>query len=210
MSRRILPLAALTAATALTLTACGGEPAEPDDIKGAGASASAGAGEKAEDSDRGRPTFTMPKGFQLEFRDWHSDDPVQQAILDDGREQLRAGYAAIGEGNPDAGYFAFYNTHVGLGGGKEWIRSYSDKNVTVIGSLPVYDAKAALVGKGDSLASLTYCTDESKAYTENRETGKKVGNPEGTEPTVHYVTTLRKSEDGVWQTDNVKSERGAC
>ncbi|WP_033240066.1 hypothetical protein [Streptomyces albidoflavus] len=209
MARRPLPLAALTAAAALTLTACGGS-GEPDDIKGAGGSASAEPSEQPEGSDKGRPSFTMPKSFKLEFRDWRSDDPSEQAILDDGREQLRAGYAAIGEGDPDADYFAFYNTKVGLSGGKEWIKSYSDKNVTVIGELPVYDAKAALVGKGDNLASLTYCTDESKAYTENRETGKKVGNPEGTEPTVQYVTTLRKSEEGVWQTDNVKSERGAC
>ncbi|WP_380791708.1 hypothetical protein ACFE3N_20035 [Streptomyces albidoflavus] len=209
MARRTLPLAALTAAAALTLTACGGS-GEPDDIKGAGRSASAEPSEQPEGSDKGRPSFTMPKAFKLEFRDWRSDDPSEQAILDDGREQLRAGYAAIGEGDPDADYFAFYNTDVGLGGGKEWIKSYSDKNVTVIGELPVYDAKAALVGKGDNLASLTYCTDESNAYTENRETGKKVGNPEGTKPTVQYVTTLRKSEEGVWQTDNVKSERGGC
>ncbi|MGW4375722.1 hypothetical protein ACWEJ7_18875 [Streptomyces albidoflavus] len=209
MARRTLPLAALTAAAALTLTACGGS-GEPDDIKGAGGSSSAEPSEQSEGSDKGRPSFTMPESFKLEFRDWRSDDPSEQAILDDGREQLRAGYAAIGEGDPDADYFAFYNTDVGLGGGKEWIKSYSDKNVTVIGELPVYDAKAALVGKGDNLASLTYCTDESEAYTENRETGKKVGNPEGTEPTVHYVTTLRKSEEGVWQTDNVKSERGGC
>lgn len=34
MARRTLPLAALTAAAALTLTACGGS-GEPDDIKGA-------------------------------------------------------------------------------------------------------------------------------------------------------------------------------
>ncbi|MHC8563285.1 hypothetical protein ACW23B_20525 [Streptomyces albidoflavus] len=104
--------------------------------------------------------------------------------------------------DPDADYFAFYNTDVGLGvQGVD--QELWDKNVTVIGELPVYDAEAALVGKGDNLASLTYCTDESNAYTENWDTGKKVGNPEGTEPTVQYVTTLRKSEEGVWQTDNV-------
>lgn len=208
MARRTLSLAALAAA--LTLTACAGEPAEPDDIKGAGRSASAGASEEAESPEKGRPSFTMPNSFTMDFRGWRSEDPVQQSILDDGRQQLRAGYAAIGEGDPDADYFAFYNTDVGLGTGKEWVKSYSDKNVTVIGELPVYDAKASLVGKGDSLASLTYCTDESKAYTENRETGKKVGTPEGTEPTVEYITTLRKSQEGVWQTDNVKSERGGC
>ncbi|MFD5025549.1 hypothetical protein [Streptomyces sp. NPDC058373] len=205
--QRSAPVAALVATAALALTGCGGgERAEPD---GAELSASAGT-EEAGGGAVKRPAFRLPRGFSLELREWRSEDPREQAVLDDGREQVRAGYAAIGAADPDAAYFAFYNTRAALASGKEWVRSYTGKKVTVGGALPVYDAEVGFVGEGGRLASLVYCTDESAAYTENRETGKRVGNPEGTAPTVRYATTLRKSADGVWRTDDVRSERGAC
>ncbi|MBT2882129.1 hypothetical protein HET66_30325, partial [Streptomyces sp. McG6] len=95
----------LTALAALALTACGGGPATPDKGgKPAPAETAKPGGDKAE-----RPELVMPEGFALEFRGWRSDDPREQAVLDDGREQLRAGYAAIGAGDSDAGYLAFYN-----------------------------------------------------------------------------------------------------
>ncbi|MER8260752.1 hypothetical protein [Streptomyces albidoflavus] len=196
----------LTALAALALTACGGGPATPDKGgKPAPAETAKPGGDKAE-----RPELAMPEGFALEFRGWRSGDPREQAVLDDGREQLRAGYAAIGAGDPDAGYLAFYNTEAGLGSAKEWVRSYSGKNVTVGGELPVYDAEVRLMGERGKLASLIYCTDERGAYTVHRKTGERVGNPEGSAPTVRYVTTLRVAGDGVWRTDDVRSERGAC
>ncbi|MGW4375718.1 hypothetical protein ACWEJ7_18855 [Streptomyces albidoflavus] len=71
------------------------------------------------------------------------------------------------------------------------MRSYSGKDVTVGGELPVYDAEVRLIG-------------------ERGKTGERVGNPEGSAPTVRYVTTLRSGGDGVWRTDDVRSERGAC
>jgi hypothetical protein len=90
--------AAFTATAALLLTACGGgDDKSSGGIKGAdagssnpSASASASTSSKVK-----RPEITIPASFQLTFENWTSSDPDEQAALNDGREQLRAGYAAI-------------------------------------------------------------------------------------------------------------------
>ncbi|MFE8988725.1 hypothetical protein ACFYMI_12915 [Streptomyces collinus] len=204
--------ATFTAAAALLLTACGGgDDSSSDDIRSAGnnsgtpsasASSSAGADDK-------RPVVKLPSSFRLTFENWTSSDPVEQAVLDDGKEQLRAGYAAIIENDPDSRNRAFYDTKNGFLQSQQWIRTYTDKNLTVIGKLPVFDPKVILA-KDKAAASLSYCTDESKAATRNRKTGEVKGNPAGADPEVLYVISMGRNAQGVWQAVSARSERGGC
>ncbi|MGX5213354.1 hypothetical protein ACWKT3_32475 [Streptomyces violaceus] len=197
---------------ALLLTACGdGDDKPSGDIEGAdtGASPSASASASTPSGVK-RPEVTLPSSFRLTFKNWTSSDPDEQAVLNDGKEQLRAGYAAIIENKPDGGNaLAFYDTEAGLSQDREWLKSYTDKNVTVIGELPVFDPQATLFAK-KTKAQLRYCTDESKAQTKHRKTGEVVGTPPGTDPQVSYVVTMQKSEQGVWQTVSTNSKRGGC
>lgn len=215
MARRALTTtaAALTATAALLLTACGeGDGTSSDGIKGAdtGASSPTASASASTPSGVKRPEITIPSSFKLTFENWTSSDPDEQAVLNDGKEQLRAGYAAIIDNEPDGGEaLAFYDTEAGLSEDREWIKSYTGKNVTVIGELPVFDPQATLFAK-KTKAQLRYCTDESKARTKNRKTGQVVGNPPGTDPQVAYVVTMQKSEQGVWQTVSTTSKRGGC
>lgn len=214
MARRALTTtaAALTATAALLLSACGGgEDAPSDDIKGAdtaSATPSATASASAA-SDVKRPAITLPSSFRLTFENWTSGDPDEQAVLNDGKEQLRSGYAAITANDPDSEALAFYHTEGGLSQARQWIRSYTDKDLTVIGELPVFDPEVTL-GKGGENASLSYCTDETDASSKNRETGKVAGNPAGTDSEVFYVISLTRNARGVWQTVSARSERGGC
>ncbi|MER6837064.1 hypothetical protein ABT320_24350 [Streptomyces cellulosae] len=212
MARRAFTItaAALTATTALLLTGCGGDDSS-DDIEGADAGSSSPSTSAAASTPAGveRPEITIPSSFKLTFADWKSDDPEKQAVLDDGREQLRAGYAAIIENDLDSEALAFYDTKAGLSQDQEWIRSYTDKNLTVVGELPVYDPEAELFAE-NAKAQLRYCTDESGARTKHRKTGKETGNPPGTEPNVAYTVTMTKNAQGVWQTVSTTSERGGC
>ena len=150
MARRAFTItaAALTATTALLLTGCGGDDSS-DDIEGADAGSSSPSTSAAASTPAGveSPEITIPSSFKLTFADWKSDDPEKQAVLDDGREQLRAGYAAIIENDLDSEALAFYDTKAGLSQDQEWIRSYTDKNLTVVGELPVYDPEAELFGE---------------------------------------------------------------
>ncbi|WP_328537300.1 hypothetical protein [Streptomyces sp. NBC_00344] len=203
--------ATLTACAALLLTACGGnDNSSSDKIKGAGDASKSPSASVSTSPDTARPKITIPNSFQLIFQGWTSGDPDEQAVLNDGKEQVRAGYAAITANNPDAGYLTFYDTASGLSQDRKWIRTYTDKNLTVIGKAPVFDAKADLLGSNRTRATLSYCMDESKASSKNRKTGKTEGNPPGTDPEVFYTSTLQKSAKGVWQTVSVESKRGGC
>ncbi|MFC9127011.1 hypothetical protein ACFT4A_09210 [Streptomyces sp. NPDC057099] len=214
MARRALTTttaAALTATAALLLTACGGgDDKSSDGVEGAdtesSASASAGA---STPSGPGRPEITLPSSFRLTFEDWTSNNPGQQAVLDDAKEEVRAGYAAIIADDPDSEAVAFYDTEGVHGLTKEWIKSYTDKNLTVIGDLPAFNPKVTLAENRRG-ASLSYCTDESKAKTRHRKTGKVEGNPADTSPYVLYAVSLAKNDQGVWQNASVRSERGKC
>ncbi|MEU6070369.1 MULTISPECIES: hypothetical protein [Streptomyces] len=214
MARRILTLTTVTTTAALLLTACGGGGGDKsDDIKGADTgskspSASAPASSSAPSGAK-RPVITLPSSFQLTFENWTSGDPVKQAVLNDAKEELRAGYAAIIADNPDSEAVAFYDTAGVVQQTKTWIKSYTDKNLTVIGKLPAFSPRVSLAKTGAG-ASLSYCTDESKASTKNRKTSKVEGNPAGTNPYVLYTVSLAKSAQGVWQNSSVHSERGGC
>ncbi|MBZ6079565.1 hypothetical protein ABT348_01810 [Streptomyces olivaceus] len=217
MARTALTMTAatLTATAALLLTACGGgdDDSSQDDIKGAETGAASPSASDSASSSAApgikRPVISLPSSFQLTFEDWKSDDTQQQAVLDDAKEELRAGYAAIIANNPDSEDVAFYDTDSGRSQSKKWIKSYTDKNVTVIGKLPVFDPKVTLQDDGTT-ASLGYCTNETEAYTKHRKTGKVEGNPKDMDPEVYYLVTLRKSSQGVWQNSSVRSERGEC
>ncbi|MFJ8715075.1 hypothetical protein ACIRD9_18110 [Streptomyces violaceus] len=214
MARRALTTtaAAFATAAALLLTACGGgDDSSSDDIKGADRSSSPSASASASSAapDVKRPVIKLPSNFQVTFENWTSSDPVEQAVLNDGKEQLRAGYAAIIEQDPDSKARAFYDTEAGFSQSREWIKGYTDKNLTVFGKLPVFDPKVS-IAKNKTAASLSYCTDESKGYTKNRKTDEVKGNPAGTDPEVFYLISMAKNTQGVWQTVSARSERGGC
>ncbi|MGW7818693.1 hypothetical protein ACWGLF_11250 [Streptomyces puniciscabiei] len=214
MARRALTATATAFAMtgALLLTACGGGGSKSTEgIKGADVGSASPSASASAATNVKRPTIKLPSSFQLTFEGWTSSDADEQAVLNDAREQLRAGYAAIISDEPDGGdALSFYDTATGLSQDQQWIGTYTDKNLTVFGKLPAYDAKAALLGNNRTRAALTYCTDESKAYTRDRKTNKVEGNPAGTNPKVLYTVTLRKNSDGVWQNVSTQSKRGGC
>lgn len=214
MARRALPttMAALTTTAALLLSACGGgSGGGSDDIKGADKGQSGRPASPSASTPAGaeRPDITIPSSFRLTFENWTSSDPAEQAVLTDAKEELRAGYAAIIENDPDSEAVAFYDTEGIRGQTRKWIKSYTDKNLTVIGELPVFDPKVTLAENGRG-AALTYCTDETEAKTRNRKTGEIEGNPAGTDPYVLYSLSLAKNEQGVWQNASVHGKRGGC
>ena len=89
------------------------------------------------------------------------------------------------------------------------VKTYTDKNFTVMGKLPAFTPKVVL-GSNKRAAAVTYCTDESKAYTKNRKTGEEGGNPAGTTPYVSYSVPFAKNVQGVWQNTSQHGKRGGC
>lgn len=209
-----LVTAALTASAALLLTACssgGGDDSASNKIEGAdqgGGKASTEASASALPGGAGQPEIKLPDSFQMNFEGWTNSDPKLQAIMDDGKEALRANHAAIIEADPDADYVAFYNSGAALESSQKWIKGYVDADDSLIGKARVFDSQVRLNSQG--LGVLFYCVDEGEASTKNRKTNKVVGTPADVSPYLQYRTTLEKTSEGVWKTRSVETERGAC
>ncbi|MFJ5290125.1 hypothetical protein [Streptomyces sp. NPDC088348] len=214
MNRRALPaVAALSATAALLMTACssgsGGGGSSSDKIKGVdhGSAASPSASAAREPGGAQRPNIKLPTSFQVEFTGWTNSDPKLQAILDDSKQQLMGSYAAIIAGNPNDAPMAFYNTGEALMTGKQWIKGFADKDLTLIGKTRAYKPQARISPNGSG--TFFYCVDESKSSTRNTKTNKVTGTP-ADKAQVLYRTKLSKNSSGVWQTTFVTTTQGGC
>ncbi|MEU6255552.1 hypothetical protein [Streptomyces sp. NPDC047043] len=209
-----LVTAVLTASAALLLNACGSggdDDKSPDKIEGAdagGAKASVSASPSASPGGVKRPEITLPKTFQANFESWTNSDAKLQAILNDGREELRAKYAAIIEGTPDSDAVAFYNSDSTLATARKWIKQFTDSDDGIIGSVRVFKPQPLISDTGSGV--LFYCVDERQASTKNRKTGKVVNTPDRPESLIQYRLRLDKNAHGVWKITSLTTVPGAC
>ncbi|MFJ2263240.1 hypothetical protein ACIOKD_33880 [Streptomyces sp. NPDC087844] len=211
MNRRPTLLAAitLTSAAALTLSACGGD--SPDgEVAGAGTatatekSASASASEEAA---AGRPKIELPSDVKLSFTPDASEDPVENAILKDNAELVRALSAAIVAQDPRLPALEFYTEGEGAVAAQKWVKAFTDVGWTVTGDTRYFDRQVTVGAK--NTASLTYCADESKAFSKVIKTGKIKGTEVTKNSYVAYGVQVEKSDEGVWELMKISSVRGA-
>ncbi|KIZ15402.1 hypothetical protein [Streptomyces natalensis] len=211
MARRpLLTAAALASGAALLLTACGGTDKSQDDDKIAGA----GQGQKPKSKPSAtppssqRPAITIPKDLQAQFESWTSGDPKKDAVLQDGKERMRAILEAAAAHNPESQAFLFYSIDSARDTGQEWIGSFKKKNAAPTGSVRYSKPEVSL--KGDKTAMLTYCDDESKGAWKDIKTGKVHTSPVTDESYMRYITKLERNDQGVWQTSGVVTQEGKC
>jgi Asp-tRNA(Asn)/Glu-tRNA(Gln) amidotransferase A subunit family amidase len=209
-----LVVVALTASTALLLTACGsggGDDSSSDKIKGAGAGGekdSASASAPASPGSAERPKITLSKEFQANFEGWTNSDPKLQAILNDGREELRSEYAAVIEADLNSDAVAFYNSDATLTTARKWIKQFVDDDESLIGSVRAFDPQVHINDTGSGV--LFYCVDERKASTKNRRTAKITTTADKPENVIQYRNKLDKNPQGVWKTTSSTVVPGAC
>ncbi|MET9405629.1 hypothetical protein ABZX90_07580 [Streptomyces sp. NPDC002935] len=209
---RLLATAVVGATAALLLTACGGGDDEPkgnDKIAGAdtggetSASPSASATESA-----GRPKIELPSDLTLTFEGSKTGDSIKDAVLADNAERMRAVDAAITGTDLKGEALGYYNTGKALEAALTWVQQFKDAGATLTGEARYYDRTVTLKGKAS--ASLTFCADEGKGYSKDKKTGKINKTPVTKNSYVFYNTRLDKSSEGVWQTSQIISTRGAA
>jgi hypothetical protein len=208
----LLAALALTATAALTLSACGSDDAsttkDSDKIAGADtggekpASPSASAPVSAN-----RPKIELPADLKLTFEDAETGDPVKDAVLADSAERMRAVDAAITGTDPKGEALAYYNTDKALEAALSWVAQFEKAGATLTGEARYYDRRVTL--KSETHAVLSFCADESKGFSKDKTTSEIARTPVTKNSYVLYNTRLDRNSEGVWQTSQIISQRGA-
>ncbi|MCP8712246.1 hypothetical protein [Streptomyces sp. AC04842] len=209
MNRRPALLTTIAVTTALTLTACGSEEpdtAAKDSDKAKGTKASASSSSPS--TSAGRPKIELPADLKLTFEGGETGDPVKDAILTDNAERMRAVDAAITGTDLEGKALAFYNTGKALKAAQDWVAQFEEAGATITGEARYYEREVTL--KGEDSAALTFCADESKGFSKDKKTNEIHKTPATKNSYVLYNTRLDKNADGVWQTSQIISNRGAA
>lgn len=210
MHRRTAAVAALLISASLTMAACSSGTDPEDKIEGAdeantpapSASSSNGTASGSE-----RPTITLPKSVNNVFEDTDASDRVKNQILADNEARINSIDKAITSGTIKVPALTFYSTGPALKSAVEYIKGYHQSKDTWTGTTQYFDRHVTVFD--EKTAAVTYCSDESKAYIKDIETGKVSKEPPSKDSYVYYNTSVEKSEKGVWKTSRVTADRGA-
>jgi hypothetical protein len=213
VNRRPTLLAALTltAAAALTLSACGSDDSSEgkDNDKIAGADTGAGNASPSESAQQaaGRPEIKLPSDLTMTFEGGKTGDAVKDAVLADNAERMRSVNAAIAGTDPKAKALNFYNTGRALEAAAIWVDKFKKAALGITGTIRYFDRTVTL--DGSKAASVVFCADESKGYAKDLKTNKPKVTTPSDEDFILYNTRLEKNSDGVWQTARIVSTAGA-
>lgn len=212
MKKFLTTVAVVTGAT-LVLAACGGGGSDDEEspngnIKGAESSAPAsktpaGTDEKAAD----RPQIKLPEDLTLVFESFdNTGDKAKDAVLADLAGRIRAMDAAKVEGSTTTDAVTFYTHPLAMEGARRSLKFYADKGYSLTGTFRYFRPEVTVGGKS---AEVRYCGDESKGFGKERSTGKVLRTPVSENSYVQYIARLRLGAEGVWQTADMSTDRGA-
>ncbi|GHA62232.1 MULTISPECIES: hypothetical protein [Streptomyces] len=215
MNRRrptLLAALTLTAAAALTLSACGsdddGAAKDSDKIAGADTGSETSAAPSPSETDTaGRPKITFPSDAKNVFEYEKTGNATKDAALADSTLSVNSVDEAIFEGSTDTKALGFYNAESALSDSITYVSGYINKNHTWVGETRYFDYKVSLSGELE--AYVTYCSDESKSFIKDKKTGKVKDTPTTADSYVLYHAKLAKNAEGVWQTTDIASTRGS-
>ncbi|MGW0595762.1 hypothetical protein ACWD11_01310 [Streptomyces sp. NPDC002776] len=214
MNRRPTLLAAitLTAAAALTLSACGSDDSSKDKDNDKIAGAETGGEKSSSPSESApavadRPKIELPSDLSYTF-DWSkTGDQDKDAVLADSEQSIKAvDLAIVNQDALDKAYLYYYEGEAAAAT-EEFVKAYVKAKARVTGAYRYYDAIVNVSGKDQ--ASLVYCEDQSKAYDMYLKTEKVNKTPATKNSYVLYTTQLRKNDKGVWVIDKIQSQRGS-
>ncbi|WP_181849600.1 hypothetical protein [Streptomyces parvulus] len=212
--RRPARLAALTltAAAALTLSACGGDDNSADDkdkIAGAdtGDSSPTASPTTSAPSTAGRPKIDLPSDLSYKFEWPKTGDKDKDAVLADSEQSIKAvDLAIVNQDALDKAYLTYYEGEAAAST-QEFIQAYVKENARVTGAYRYYDAVVNVRAK--DTASLVYCEDQSRAYDMYLKPKKVNKTPVTKNSYVLYNTQLARNGKGIWVVEKMLSQRGS-
>ncbi|MEV5016896.1 hypothetical protein ACIGW1_26115 [Streptomyces sp. NPDC053780] len=175
--RRPVRLAAvtLTFAAALTLSACGDGSGsasnENDKVSGAQTSDEPSAPpSESEPAEADRPKIELPADVTYRFEWGKSGDPVEDAVLRDAEQRIRAVDMAIAQQDPLHEAYRYYSEGEAAADSLKYIQEFVDHNARTTGMTRFY--RESVNVKNDGTASVAYCGDQSKAFNKSLDRGR--------------------------------------
>ncbi|MEU2726642.1 hypothetical protein ABZ650_02720 [Streptomyces griseoviridis] len=208
MTRRTVPVAVvIAAASALALTACGGNDDAKANDKIAGADvAETSAAPSDETSTTERPQITLPGDLTDTFESWKTGDSAKDAVLQDVARRIDATNYAITQGDAEHSALDFYYGDAALAEAKDWVQSVVKAGYSITGANRYYNAKIDVFDSKS--AGVVYCEDQGKAYAKDRKSGKIHRTAVTSKSYVLYSSRVEKSAQGIWKTTKLTSQRG--
>ncbi|MCX2926739.1 hypothetical protein [Streptomyces sp. NEAU-W12] len=219
MNRRrptLLAALALTAATTLTLSACGSGDEEgsakdkgSDKIAGAdtGGEKSAPPSQSSGPAAAERPKIELPSDLSHTF-DWpKTGDKEKDAILADSEESIKAVHLAMANQDALDDAYLYYHEGEAAAETEEFIQAYVKEKARVTGAYRYYNASVDI--SDDNTGSLVYCEDQGKAYDMFLKDEEVNKTPVTKNSYVLYNTRLQKNDEGVWVVTKLLSQRGS-
>jgi hypothetical protein len=217
--RTVHAAAALAAASALLLTACGGEDGKSsDNDKIAGADQGTEGPEKSAQPS-GAPAadkpdgvdVSLPKDMNLVF-DW--DKPQNEneaAAMDDAANYFRAIYRGVDKRTAKDAAVTAYATREGLSYAQTQINAWIEGGWTATGTLRHYDVTTRSAANGTSV-EVAFCADSGKFFGKEIKTGKVLKTDPSIEDFDYYRIIMVKypTGEGLWQASKVFVETKAA
>ncbi len=216
MNRRrptLLAALTLTAAAALTLSACGSDDSasgDNDKIAGADTGSSSPSASPTESAPQqaDRPKIQLPSDLSYTFEWPKTGDKEKDAVLADSEQSIKAvDLAIVNQDALDKAYLYYYEGEAAAGT-QEFIQNYVDQKAGITGSYRFYAPEVAV--DGDGTASFSYCEDQGKAYVKYLETNKVRKTEVTAKSYVIYHTSLKKNGEGVWEIQKIASQSGSA
>lgn len=186
---------------ALLLGACGGGDSDSKgEIKGAGdggPSKSSAAPKKSSGPSRAEPSeIKLAKDAKNVFEDAGTGDPKKKAVLADNQRRINSIDRVITT-RKDTDLVKKYAKGESLMASDKYVLETIKENQSWAGVTRYYDQHVEL--QSDTVAQVSFCTDESKAKNKDLKTGKLEPNNGGDLNYIFSRLRLERNKDGVWQ-----------
>ncbi|MER5969858.1 hypothetical protein ABT112_08995 [Streptomyces sp. NPDC002055] len=201
------------AALAVLLAGCGGstEESKSKEIEGAGKGrASSRSTPPAADDDRG-PKVVFPADFKIAL-DWQPpSDGRQASVLDDAVNYVRGIRHGVITQNPNDAAYLFYATP--LGNAKTYAKDQIEERVKggwTITGVDRYSRPQVRVDSGGKRAAVSFCRDQSKAYSKELRTRRVLRTQESDSDFSIYEIVMEAAPEGkLWQANSIEVKPGA-
>ncbi|MFF3765776.1 hypothetical protein ACFYYR_17050 [Streptomyces sp. NPDC001922] len=212
MIERIAPTGvgvALAVATALLLTGCSSEESKGSGkIEGAGQGASEPAPSHSTDQRRvSTAGFDLPKDVTVAVEADTTGDKAKDAVLEGHAKTLMGRLEYLTGRDPKSPAIGRYVDDTARPPLVDQAEQADARNETVTGTFRYYQRKVTSVRK--DIAQVTYCEDQSKAFSRNVGTGKVKRTEPSAQDYIAYTEALQRT-GGSWRVLTSKSERGAA